>query len=205
MDSPFAEEDITELLQRWGEGDDGALEKLTPLVYRELYRLARSYMGREKEGHTLQATALVNEAYLRLIDWKNVEWRSRAHFFGVSAQLMRRILVDYARSRRYAKRGGGARPMSLEDVNPTVDNRMALLIEIDLILQRLSAIDARMAQVVELQYFGGLTIEETAKFLEVSPITVVRDWKFARAWLLRELGRTTTREPGTPASDSEPL
>jgi len=205
MDTPFPDEDITELLQKWGEGDDGALEKLTPLVYRELYRLARSYMGREKEGHTLQATALVNEAYLRLIDWKNVEWRSRAHFFGVSAQLMRRILVDYARSRRYAKRGGGARPLSLEDVNPTVDSGMARLIEIDLILQRLAGIDARMAQVVELQYFGGLTIEETAKFLEVSPITVVRDWKFARAWLLRELGRTTTREPGTPTSDSDPV
>ncbi len=203
MDIPSSHEDITELLRKWGEGDEDALERLTPLVYRELYRLARTYMGREKEGHTLQPTALVNEFYLRLIDWKDVEWHNRAHFFGVSAQLMRRILVDYARSRRYAKRGGGARPLSLEDVDAGIDSRMAVLLEIDLALQRLASVDARMAQVVELQYFGGLTIEETAKFLEVSPITVVRDWKFARAWLLRELGRTITREPGTSTSNSD--
>jgi RNA polymerase sigma factor (TIGR02999 family) len=203
--SQISHEDITQLLRKWSEGDESALEELTPLVYRELYRLARGYMGREKEGHTLQPTALVNEAYLRLIDWKDVEWRNRAHFFAVSAQLMRRILVDYARSRCYAKRGGGARPLSLEEVQPAVDDRIAILLEIDLTLQRLAGIDSRLAQVVELQYFGGLTIEETARALEVSPITVVRDWKFARAWLLRELGRTIEREPGTSTSNSNPV
>ena len=183
-------EDITELLQKWSEGDLSALDRLTPLVYRELYRLARAYMGREKEDHTLQATALVNEAYLRLIDWTNIEWRNREHFFGVSAQLMRRILVDHARSRRSVKRGGGAHSLQLEDVQATADDHTVVLLEIDCALRRLASIDARIAQVVELQYFGGLTIEETAKFLQVSPITVVRDWKFARAWLLRELGKT---------------
>src|SRR5262249_41391351 len=150
-------DDITELLRRWGEGDASALENLTPLVYRELYRLARSYMYKEKEGHTLQPTALVNEAFVRLMGWKDVEWRNRAHFFGVSAQLMRRILVDYARSRCYAKRGGGARPVSLDDVGSLLgENRTAMLLEIDLALQRLAGIDSRLAEVVELQYFGGL-------------------------------------------------
>ena len=187
--------DITQLLRAWSEGDEGALEKLTPLVYRELYRLARGYMGREGEGHTLQATALVNEAYLRLIDWKNVQWQNRAHFFAVSAQLMRRILVDYARSRHYAKRGGGVRPVALEEALVVSGDRFAAIVEIDLALQRLEAIDPRRAQVVELRYFGGLSVEETAEVLKVSPITVTRNWNFAKVWLLRELGGTAKSEP----------
>src|SRR5262245_60240403 len=126
----FSPDDITRLLRAWSEGDEEALEKLTPVVYRELYHLAARYLGTERQGHTLQATALVNEAYLRLIDWKNVHWQNRAHFFAVSAQLMRRVLVDYARSRRYAKRGGGARPLALEDAQPAGDDRLAVLIEI---------------------------------------------------------------------------
>ena len=167
---------------------------MTPLVYRELYRLAGHYMGREREGHTLQATALVNEAYLRLIEWKNVQWQNRAHFFGVCAQLMRRILVDYARSRRYAKRGGGAVAVSLEDATPAAEDRFAALMEIDLALQRLAVMDARLAQVVELRYFGGLSVDETAEVLKVSPITVIRQWNFARACLLRELAGTTKND-----------
>ena len=185
---------ITQLLRAWSEGDEGALEKLTPLVYGELYRLAGHYMGREKEGHTLQATALVNEAYVRLIDWKNVQWQNRAHFFGVSAQLMRRILVDYARSRRYAKRGGGARPEALDEARVGSDDKLAVLVEIDLALQRLAAMDSRLSQVVELRYFGGLSIEETAELLKVSPITVIRHWNFAKVWLLRELKGTAKSE-----------
>ena len=187
-------EDITQLLRAWNAGDESALEKVTPLVYRELYRLAGHYMGGEREGHTLQATALVNEAYLRLIEWKNVQWQNRAHFFGVCAQLMRRILVDYARSRRYAKRGGGIAAVSLEDVAPAAEDRFGALMEIDLALQRLSVIDARLTQVVELRYFGGLSVEETAEVLKVSPITVIRQWNFARAWLLRELAGTTKND-----------
>jgi RNA polymerase sigma factor (TIGR02999 family) len=194
-------EDITQLLRAWTAGDESALEMLTPLVYRELYRLALHYMGREREGHTLQATALINEAYLRLIEWKNVQWQNRAHFFGVCAQLMRRILVDYARSRRYAKRGGGAVPVSLEEVTPAAEDRFAALMEIDLALQRLSVIDARLARVVELRYFGGLSVEETAEVLKVAPITVIRQWNFARAWLLRELAGTTKNDAGIPRTD----
>jgi RNA polymerase sigma factor (TIGR02999 family) len=182
--------DITEFLRSWNEGDESALERLTPLVYRELYRLASRYMRREQADHTLQATELVNEAYVRLIDWKNVHWQNRGHFLGVAAQLMRRILVDYARSRRYDKRGGGARPVSLDDAPPVASEKLRVLLDIDEALDRLAAIDARRAQVVELRYFGGLTVEETAEALGVSPITVIRNWNFAKAWLLRELGGT---------------
>jgi RNA polymerase sigma factor (TIGR02999 family) len=182
---------VTQLLRSWSEGDQEALEKLTPLVYRELHRLAGRYMGGEKQGHTLQATALVNEAYLRLIDWKNVEWQNRAHFFGVSAQLMRRILVDYARSRGYAKRGGGMRQVTLDEALAVGGETLSLVLDIDAALERLAAIDRRSAQVVELRYFGGLTVDETAEVLKTSSITVMRDWNFARAWLLRELKNTT--------------
>ena len=136
----------------------------------------------------------MNETYVRLIDWKDVQWQNRAHFFAVSAQLMRRILVDYARSRRYAKRGGGIVAVSLEDVAPAAEDRFGALMEIDLALQRLSVIDARLTQVVELRYFGGLSVEETAEVLKVSPITVIRQWNFARAWLLRELAGTTKND-----------
>jgi RNA polymerase sigma-70 factor (ECF subfamily) len=203
--SGISPDDITQLLQAWSEGDDGALEKLTPLVYRELYRLAGCYMGREREGHTLQATALVNEAYLRLIDWTNAQWQNRAHFFAVSAQLMRRILVDYARSRHYAKRGGGARPAALDNAEPQTDDRLSILVEIDLALQRLALIDPRLAQVVELRFFGGLSIEETAEVLKVAAITVIRDWNFAKVWLLRELGGKAKSETGALESNSNDL
>jgi RNA polymerase sigma-70 factor (ECF subfamily) len=203
--SAISLDDLTQLLRAWSDGDEGALEKLTPLVYRELYRLAGHYMGRERDGHTLQVTALVNEAYIRLIDWKNVRWQNRAHFFGVSAQLMRRILVDYARSRCYAKRGGGAHPATLEDAQPVSDSRFTFVVEIDLALQRLAAVDPRLAKVVELRYFGGLSTEETAEALKVSPITVIRSWNFAKVWLLRELRGTANGQTGTLTTNSNDL
>jgi RNA polymerase sigma factor (TIGR02999 family) len=179
--------DLTRLLQSWSNGDERALEELTPFVYRELHRLAERYMAGEKQGHTLQTTALVNEAYLRLIDWKNVHWQNRAHFFGVSAQLMRRILVDYARSHQYAKRGGGVRPVELDEALAVSSENLALIVQIDLALQRLVEIDTRSAEVVQLRYFGGLSVDETAEVLKVSGITIMRDWQFAKAWLTREL------------------
>jgi RNA polymerase sigma factor (TIGR02999 family) len=180
-------QDITRLLRLWNSGNAEALEGLTPLVYRELHRLAVRYMGRERPNHTLQATGLVNEVFVRLIDWQKVQWQNRSHFFGVSAQVMRRILVDYARSRLYAKRGGNARAVSLDEVPPPLDNNLTDLLAVDMALSRLAALDARTAQVVELRYFGGLSVEETAEALKVSPITVIRSWNFAKVWLLREL------------------
>jgi RNA polymerase sigma factor (TIGR02999 family) len=179
--------DITQLLRLWNEGDPSALDKLTPLVFRELHRLAARYVGRERSDHTLQATGLVNEAYIRLIEWPRVEWKNRKHFFGVSAQVMRHILVDYARSRLYSKRGGGARPVSLDEAPTLSDNSLTALLDIDRALGRLASLDPRTAQVIELRYFGGLTVEETAEIMEVSSITVIRSWNFAKAWLLREL------------------
>jgi RNA polymerase sigma factor (TIGR02999 family) len=180
--------DITNLLRSWSEGDSGALDRLTPLVFSELHRLAVRYVSRERPDHTLQATGLVNEAYIRLIDWPNVQWKNREHFFGVSAQVMRHILVDYARSRLYSKRGGGARPVSLEDApNLSDNNSLASLLDVDRALSHLAEIDPRTAQVIELRYFGGFTVEETAKIMELSPITVIRSWNFAKVWLLREL------------------
>ena len=193
MTEPLGQ-DITRFLQLWNQGDETALEKLTPLVYRELYRLAAGYMRREQPEHTLQATALVNEAYLRLINWKNVQWKNRGHFLGVAAQVMRRVLVDYARSRCYSKRGGGARPVSLDEATPVAHDRLRLLVDVDEALNRLAAIDSRRARVVELRYFGGMTIDETAEILEIAPITVTRNWNFAKAWLLRELD-STIHEP----------
>jgi RNA polymerase sigma factor (TIGR02999 family) len=182
-----SDQEITQLLRSWSDGSETALEQLTPFVYRELHRLAAHYMGKEKPGHTLQATALVNEAYLRLINWKDVQWQNRSHFLGVSAQLMRRILVDYARSHLYAKRGGNARPVSLDDAPPVRDERLTDVLDIDLALERLAKLDSRKALIVELRYFGGLSVEETAEALEISTITVIRSWNFAKAWLLREL------------------
>jgi RNA polymerase sigma factor (TIGR02999 family) len=179
--------EITQLLRSWSDGDSGALEKLTPLVLGELHRLAVRYVAREKPDHTLQATGLVNEAYIRLIDWQNVRWQNRGHFFGVSAQVMRRILVDYARSRLYAKRGGGAREVPLDEAPAIADRSLNGLLDIDRALDRLAAIDPRTAQVIELRYFGGFSVEETAEIIGVSPITVIRSWNFAKAWLLREL------------------
>jgi RNA polymerase sigma-70 factor (ECF subfamily) len=177
---------VTQLLIAWGGGDRAAFDALAPLVYDELRRLARRYMGGERAGHTLQATALVNEAYLKLIDINRVQWQNRAHFFAISARVMRRILVDFARSKQYQKRGGGDRAVSLDGallVSAPGQN----LVAVDDALQALAAVDARKSQVVEMRFFGGLTVEETAEALHVSPDTVTRDWHLAKAWLKREL------------------
>jgi RNA polymerase sigma-70 factor, ECF subfamily len=186
MATPSSQE-ITQLLLAWSDGDQAALEKLTPLVYAELRRLAKGYMFGERPGHTLQTTALINEAYLRLIDWKNVRWQGRAHFFGVAAQLMRRILVDFARARHYAKRGGAAQQISLDEAVTIHEDRCAEFIALDEALKSLAEIDPRKSQVVELRFFGGLSAKETAEALKVSQRTVEREWNSARAWLYREL------------------
>jgi len=178
---------ITQLLLAWSRGEQAALEQLMPLVHEELHRLARRYMGGERRGHTLQATALVNEAYLRLVDWKNVGWQNRAHFFGVSARLMRRILVDFARSRRSAKRGGDVRRISLEEALIVSPERDADVVALDDALKSLADIDVRKSEIVELRFFGGLSVEETAEVLKISPRTVMREWSLAQAWLHREL------------------
>ena len=179
--------EVSRLLRAWSSGDEAALQTLIPLVYEELHRIARRYMGREREGHTLQTSALVNEAYLRLVDWKNVEWQNRAHFFAVSAQMMRRILVDFARDRRYLKRGGGALQVSLAEAAGMTSQRGTDLVALDDALNSLAEVDKRKSEVVELRFFGGLSVEETAEVLKVSAETVMRDWKLAKAWLLREL------------------
>ncbi|CAN5816780.1 sigma-70 family RNA polymerase sigma factor [soil metagenome] len=181
--------EITRLLVAWGDGDETALEGLTPLVYEELHRLAHHYMGRERPGHTLQTSALVNEAYVRLIDWKSVHWQSRAHFFAVSAQLMRRILVDFARTRGYAKRGGGALAVTFDEAALVSGEKGADIVALDEALLSLAELDARQSRVVELRFFGGLSVEETAEVLKISPGTVRRDWSLARAWLHRELSK----------------
>ena len=185
-DSP---KEITRLLLAWGDGDESVLEVLTPLVYEELRRRAHRYMGGERAGHTLQTTALVNEAYLRLVDSRRVRWQNRAHFFAVSAELMRRILVDFARSRGYQKRGGGARHVELDEAAVVTDERSAEVVALDEALRALAELDARQSRVVELRYFGGLSDSETAEVLKVSVGTVRRDWTLARAWLLNELSR----------------
>jgi len=183
--------EITRLLVAWSEGDQSALERLAPLVESELHRLAHHYMRSERPGHTLQTSALVNEAYIRLIDWKNVRWQNRAHFFAVSAQLMRRILVDFARQRHYLKRGGGALQVSLAEADSFPIERGADLVAVDEALRSLTAMDKRKGQVVELRFFGGLSVREVAEVLNVSEETVSRDWRLAKVWLLRELGRGT--------------
>ena len=180
-------EEVTQLLLAWSDGDRSALEKLIPLVYDELRRLARRYMGRERTGHTLQTTALVNEAYLRMVDLKAVHWQNRAHFFAVSAQLMRHILVDFARSRGYKKRGGGARQIPLDEALQVSADQPEDLIALDDALNSLAEVDERKSKVVELRFFGGLSVEETAHVLDVSVDTVMRDWKMAKVWLLREI------------------
>ena len=188
MTKPSGHE-ITELLQAWRQGNESALEKLTPQVYRELHRAAKGCMRAERDGHTLQTTALINELYLRLSDLKEIDWQNRAHFFALCARQMRRILTDQARARQSHKRGGGAQPISL-DAAPTVSTRpQPQLLAIDAALKALAKVDSRKSQVVELRFFGGLNVEETAEVLKVSPDTVVRDWKLARAWLLRELSQ----------------
>jgi RNA polymerase sigma factor (TIGR02999 family) len=184
---------ITQLLVAWGNGDQLALEALTPHVQQQLHRLAAHYMAGERPGHVLQATALVNEAYLELVDWKGVHWADRAHFFGIAANLMRRVLVDYARSNARAKRGGGAVAVSLSQVDGDPLPPGTDLVSIDEVLQDLERIAPRQSKVIELRYFGGLSLEETAEALKVSVGTVRRDWRLARAWLFRELSRTGAR------------
>jgi RNA polymerase sigma factor (TIGR02999 family) len=181
--------EITELLQAWRRGDESALEKLTPQVYRELHRAAKGCMRAERDGHTLQTTALINELYLKLTDLKEVNWQNRAHFFALCARQMRRILTDQARARQSHKRGGGAQPISL-DAAPIISRQpQREVLAIDDALKTLAKVDSRKSQVVELRFFGGLNVEETAEVLKVSPDTVVRDWKLAKAWLLRELSQ----------------
>ena len=183
--------EVSGLLRAWGDGDRGALDRLTPIVYDELRRLASRYMRGERPGHSLQTTALVNEAYIRLVDYRGMRWQDRAHFFAVSAQLMRRILVDHAR-RHNLKRGGGVQHVSFEDTAEVGSDRAADLLALDDALDALARVDPRKVQVVEMRYFGGLSVEETADVLKVSPITVMRDWSTAKAWLYRELGGRTS-------------
>ena len=181
-------QEITRLLIAWGEGNQSALEELAPLVQSELHRLAHHYMGGERPGHILQTSALVNEAYLRLIDWKAVRWQNRAHFFAVSAQLMRRILVDFARGKQNLKRGG-AMQVSLSEAAAFPVERGGDLVALDAALIALSEVDPRKSKVVEMRFFGGLSVKEVAEVLNVSEETVLRDWRLAKVWLLRELGR----------------
>ena len=188
MTEPSTHE-VTALLLAWNKGDETALAKLTPLVYQELHRLARAYMGRERAGHTLQTTALVNEAYLRLIDSSRVRWQNRAHFFAISAQLMRRILVDFARSRNYQKRGGEMPRVSFSEAFEVAEEQEADLVALDEALTALAKVDPRKSQVIELRFFGGLGVEETGEVLQVSADTVMRDWRLAKMWLLREISK----------------
>ncbi|HZC22091.1 MAG TPA: sigma-70 family RNA polymerase sigma factor [Candidatus Binatia bacterium] len=181
--------DVTRLLKAWSAGDEDALEKLTPLVQQQLHHIARRYMAGERSGHTLQATALVNEAYLRLVDCGQVNWQDRAHFFAVSANLMRRILIDFARSRGYLKRGGAVVHVALDEAPSLCDEPDVNLVALDDALKALAAVDERKSKVVELRFFGGLSVEETAEVLRISSDTVLRDWQFAKLWLLRELSR----------------
>ena len=183
-----AAHNVTQLLIAWNDGDQAALEQLVPMVHAELYRLARRYMKQERAGHMLQPTALVNEAYMRLINWKNVEWKNRAHFFGVSAQLMRRILVDFARQRP-RREGNTAPQVSLDETLAISEGPGNDLVELDDALTRLAEIDERKSRVVELRFFGGLSNEEIAEVLQISTITVIREWNKAKAWLYRELSR----------------
>jgi RNA polymerase sigma-70 factor (ECF subfamily) len=178
---------VTELLTAWGNGDQAAGDRLMSVVYEELHRLAHHYMKQESPGHTLQTSALVNEAFVRLVDQRNVKWQNRAHFFGIAAQMMRRILVDHARSRHYAKRGGGAQHISFEEALVISDERTAEVVAVDEALQRLEEFDARKSKIVEMRFFAGLSIHETAEVLGVSPGTIMRDWTLAKAWLRREI------------------
>ena len=182
--------EVSGLLRAWSEGDRAALDRLTPIVYDELRRLASRYMRGERTDHSLQTTALVNEAYMRLVDYKSMQWQNRAHFFAVSAQLMRRILVEHAR-RHNLKRGGGVQHVSFEDTAEVSGDRAADLGALDDALDALARIDPRKVQVVEMRFFGGLSVEETAEVLKVSPVTVMRDWSTAKAWLYRELAGET--------------
>ena len=189
--------EVTQLLVAWGKGDQTAFDQLMPLVYSELHRLAHRHIKKERPGHTLQTSALLNEAFLRLVDQRDVHWQSRAHFFSIAAQMMRRILVDYARSRRYAKRGGDARQVTFDEELMVSRQLSADVIELHDALNELAAIDERKSKVVELKFFGGLSIEETAEVLGVSPGTVMRDWTLAKAWL--RLAMDSHRINATPS------
>ena len=186
---PPAGHEVTRLLKAWSGGDEEALEKLTPLVYRQLHHIAKHYMAGERSGHPLQATALVNEAYLRLVDCGQVNWQDRAHFFAVSANLMRRILIDFARARDYLKRGGAVVHVALDEAPSLCNEPDVNLVALDDALKALAAVDERKSKVVELRFFGGLSVQETAEVLRISSDTVLRDWQFAKLWLLRELNR----------------
>lgn len=186
--------EVTELLVDWGQGNTAALDKLTPLVYAELHRLAHQYLSKERPGHTLQTSALVNEAFVRLIDQRDVHWQNRAHFFGIAAQSMRRILVDYARHRHSQKRGGNNQKVELDEAMILSQERASEVISLDGALKELAEIDERKSQIVELRFFGGLSIEETAEVLSVSPGTVMRDWTLAKAWLRRAVLNDSSNE-----------
>lgn len=179
--------ELTQLLNAWSEGDRAALDKLTPLIYEELRRMAHRYMNRERKGHTLQTTALVNEAYLRLFDRENVHWQNRTHFFAIAAQLMRRILVDHARGQASQKRGGKAQKVSLEEAALISQERASEVIALDEALKGLALIDPQQSRIVELRFFGGLSVDEAAEVLSVSPATIKREWGSAKLWLLREI------------------
>ncbi len=189
MNSPDTE-NLTELLMAWSDGDELALERLVPLVHAELHRIARNYMSRERENHVLQTSALINEAYLRLIDWKAVKWQNRAHFFGAASSMMRRILVDFARQRPRVAGDKDAEHILLDEALTISAEKDADLIALDEALQSLAGFDERKARIVEMRFFGGLTVEETAEVLKISPITVMREWQKAKAWLYCELSGT---------------
>ena len=189
---PSTRQAVTELLGEWSNGDDGALEKLFPLMHPELHRLAHHYMSRERAGHTLQTTAVLNEAYLRLVDNTQAVWQGRTHFIAAAAQMMRHIMVDHARKYQSLKRGGGALKVTLDEAALVTETRSQELLDLDEALERLAAQDTRKSQIVELRYFGGLTVEETAEFLKMSQRTVEREWTAAKAWLYRELSEEET-------------
>jgi RNA polymerase sigma factor (TIGR02999 family) len=193
--------ETTQLLRAWASGDQGALERLTPRVYNELRRIARKFMRNERRGRTIQTTALVHEAYLKLIEVENVDWQHRAHFFAISAQIMRHILLDRARRRVAAKRGGAAPVANLDEIPDPAWGRARELIALDDGLNALAGVDPRKSRVIELRFFGGLSVEETAEVLKVSPDTVMRDWKLARAWLMAEMGETPSSGAGTGTTD----
>ena len=181
--------EITQILLSWSKGDSAALDQLIPLVYPELRRLAQGYMRRENSAHTLQTSALINEAYLRIVDQQDVQWQDRAHFFAVAAQVMRHILIDHARSHRYAKRGAGALHVPLDETAVISQERAAEFVALDDALKSLATVDARKGQIVELRFFGGLTVEEIAEVMKLSPITIKREWRSAKAWLHLEISK----------------
>lgn len=192
---PAIPAEITQLLLSWSKGDDAALEQLIPLVYPELKRAARRYMGRESPGHTLQTSALINEAYLQLVDQQAVEWQDRAHFFRMASRVMRNILIDHARKHGYKKRGAGAIHVALDEAMIAQGSRAAELVALDDALTALAAVDPRKVELVELRFFGGLTVDETAEVMELSPITIKREWRSAKAWLQTEISGTRSDQP----------